>query len=117
MTPAGISIIKPVISAENGVVKLAEGEKPVKEAMVDALLEIVKLAKKDALFLPERISGLPQGKQQEEQLTSDQQREKAIQKFMADKNMTYDVALLAASRDPATADLFNPLKRYESGGK
>jgi hypothetical protein len=80
-------------------------------------LEIVKLAKKNALFLPVVPGSLPQGKQQEEVLTNEQRREKAIQKFMAEKNMTYDVALLAASKDPEYKDLFNPLKRYEQGGK
>lgn len=116
VTPAGISVIKPVIGAENGVVKLADGEKPVKEGAADALLELVKLAKKNALFLPEKSGTLPQGKQQEEILTNDQRREKAIQKFMADKSVAYDVALLAASKDPEFKDLFNPLRRYEQGG-
>jgi len=116
VTPACLEIITPVLSAENGVVKLAEGEKPEREAALDAIVGVVALAQKNALFVPTGAK-LPTGKQQEEVLTDEQRREKAIQKFMADSKLTYDAALLKAAQDPESKDLFDPLKRYQRGGK
>lgn len=112
VTPACLEIIRPVLLAENGVVKLAEGEKPEKQAAVDAMLEIVRLAKNNTLFVPE-TGKLPTGKQKEEVLTKEQQREKAIQKFMADKKVSYGEAYSQAAKDPQFSELFNPLKAFE----
>jgi hypothetical protein len=112
VTPACLEIIRPVLLAENGIVKLSEGEKPEKEAAIDAMLGIVRLAKNSALFVPE--SGkLPTGKQREEVLTKEKQREKAIQKFIADNKISYGEAYSLAAKDPQLSELFDPLKAFE----
>jgi hypothetical protein len=113
VTPAGIDLFKPVLDARNGIVKMAEAEIPEREAAINTFLEIVKLAKKNALFLPDATSLLPSGKQQEEKLTKEQRREKAIQKFMDEKKINYGDAYSQAARDPQFVELFDPLKAFE----
>lgn len=86
LTPAAIQAIRPVVSAEGGVVKMSEEAEPIalEQAYMQSLEQVIKLAQeKDALFVPER-SDLPTGKQPVKKMSAIEQREAEIQKKIDD---------------------------------
>jgi hypothetical protein len=115
LTPAAIEIIKPNLSAENGVVKLSEDSEPVQaeQAYMQSIEGLLTLAReKDALFVPQQTT-VPKGKQDTgAPMSLADKKRAAIAKFSKDadgNDVPYARALLLASRDPESAQLFNPL--------
>lgn len=83
LTPAAIAAIRPLVNAEEGIVKLSEEaeDMPIDQAVLQVLETVLKLAKeKDALFVPEPVT-LPTGKQTEHTPTPAEQREAGILKL------------------------------------
>jgi len=123
LTPAALEAIRPVVVAENGVVKFSEDADPVPtdQAYLTSLEHILKLAKdKDALFVPES-SDLPTGKHTEPTLTEYERQEAEIKKFQAEakaqgKDMDYWQARAQwASKSNDILDKITKLRNAEGG--
>jgi TolA-binding protein len=124
LTPVAIDAIRPVLSAENGVVKMSADADPVptEQAYMQSVENILKLAKdKDALFVPEKVAGIPTGKQSAvKPLTKAEQKAAAIAKFSKDESgnqRKYADALSIAANDPAYAELFKASNDIDRGGE
>jgi hypothetical protein len=123
LTKSAVDIIRPVVAAKEGVVKMSADSEPIPvgKAYKESLVDLLKLAKdKDALFIPESPGGLVPGKQQTEEevkQSPEEQRISAIQKFWKDddgkEKMPYHKAREAAINDPEYAELFDPTNDEE----
>ena len=121
LTPAAIQAIRPVLVAENGVVKMSDDAEPIEleAAYIQSIEAVIALAKdKDALFVPQN-GALPPGKQITQPiLTLKQKKAAAIQKFSKTedgKDVDYSTALALAAKNPETSHLFNPLNSLNGG--
>lgn len=94
LTEAAMQTIRPIVSAEDGVVKMsAEAEPiPLEQAYWQSFENLLKLAKhKDALFVPEKVN-LPTGKQPIQKMSASEAREAEIKKVMEEKSLDYATA-------------------------
>lgn len=115
LTPAAVAAIKPVLSAENGIVKMSEDAEPVQaeQAYMQSIEAVLKLAsEKNALFVPQSTP-LPTGKQAVKKLSESEEREAAIKKLQADatergEDLSYaDARMKVVSKSNSILDMIN----------
>ncbi len=122
LTPVALETFRPLLNQEDGAVKLSEDSEPVTAAYATrhTIQGLLSLAKEDRLFVPTG-AGVPSGKQEEIELTPEQQQKAGILKYWkndAGKELrTYGEAFSMATKDPALADLFNPMRQLSKGGE
>jgi hypothetical protein len=95
---------------------------PTEQAYMQSVENILKLAKdKDALFVPEKVTGIPTGKQSAAKpLTKAEQKAATIAKFSTDESgnpRKYADKLSMAANDPVYAELFRASNDIDKGGE